>query len=64
MKFVYQHYINGSFVASRDTEMMDILNPVSEQPIAQLVSGNEQDARDAISAAKKAFATFLRSSVA
>ncbi|CDG83390.1 aldehyde dehydrogenase family protein [Janthinobacterium agaricidamnosum] len=63
MKMVNEHYINGRFVASHGTEVMDIINPASGAVIGQVTLGDEEDARSAIRAAKSAFKTYAGSSL-
>lgn len=60
MKLVTQHDINGRFVDSHGTETLDIINPTNRKVIARLTLGDEQDMRNAIAAAKKAFPTYSR----
>lgn len=64
MKTITQHYINGRFVASVGQETMVITSPVTKKPVARLTLGNEQDTRDAIEAARKAFISFSKTSIA
>src|ERR1700757_3540763 len=54
------HYIDGAFVESHGREVMDIINPTNGKVIAQVTLADEEDARRAIAAAKRAFATFGR----
>jgi aldehyde dehydrogenase (NAD+) len=55
------HYIDGAFVESHGREIMDIVRPTDSQVIARVTLGDEEDARRAIAAAKRAFATYGRS---
>jgi aldehyde dehydrogenase (NAD+) len=55
------HYIDGAFVESDGREIMDIVRPTDSQVIARVTLGDEEDARRAIAAAKRAFATYGRS---
>ena len=55
------HYIDGAFVESHGQEVMDIVRPTDGQVIARVTLGDEEDTRRAIGAAKRAFATFGRS---
>jgi aldehyde dehydrogenase (NAD+) len=64
MKLITQHYINGRFTDSHGTQTMTVTSPATREPITQLTLGDEQDARDAIAAAKAAFPAFSRTSVA
>jgi aldehyde dehydrogenase (NAD+) len=54
------HYIDGAFVESHGQEVMDIVRPTDGQVIARVTLGDEEDTRRAIGAAKRAFATFAR----
>jgi aldehyde dehydrogenase (NAD+) len=54
------HYINGAFVESHGQEVMDIVRPTDGEVIARVTLGDEEDTRRAIGAAKRAFATFGR----
>src|ERR1700745_2679150 len=57
---ITKHYIDGAFVESHGREVMDILNPTNGKVIAQVTRADEEDARRAIAAAKRAFASFGR----
>jgi len=61
MQTITTHYINGTFVESRGSEVMDVIKPTNRQVIARVTMADEQDTRDAIAAAKNAFASFGRS---
>jgi aldehyde dehydrogenase (NAD+) len=54
------HYIDGAFVDSHGREIMDLLRPTDSQVIGRVTLGDEEDTRRAIAAAKRAFATFGR----
>ena len=54
------HYIDGAFVESHGLEVMDIVRPTDGQVIARVTLGDEEDTRRAIGAAKRAFASFGR----
>src|SRR5580704_9635806 len=60
MKTISQHYIDGAFVDSHGREVMQIVNPTNGKVIARETLADEEDARLAIAAAKRAFATFGR----
>jgi aldehyde dehydrogenase (NAD+) len=60
MKTITTHYIDGAFVESHGREVMDIINPTNRKVIAQVTLADEDDARHAIAAAKRAFRTFGR----
>jgi aldehyde dehydrogenase (NAD+) len=58
MKTITSHYIDGAFVESHGREVMDIINPTNRKTIARVTLADEEDARRAIAAAKRAFASF------
>jgi aldehyde dehydrogenase (NAD+) len=58
MKTVTKHYIDGTFVASHGREVMDIVNPSNGKVIARVTLADEEDARRAVAAAKRAFVSF------
>jgi aldehyde dehydrogenase (NAD+) len=60
MKTITKHYIDGAFVESHGREVMDIINPTNGKVIANVTLADEEDARRGITAAKRAFATFGR----
>ena len=60
IKTITTHYIDGAFVESHGREVMDIIRPTDGQVIARVTLGDEEDTRRAIAAAKRAFATFGR----
>jgi aldehyde dehydrogenase (NAD+) len=55
------HYIDGAFLESHGREVMDIIRPTDGQVIGRVTLGDEEDTRRAIAAAKRAFATYGRS---
>jgi aldehyde dehydrogenase (NAD+) len=61
MKTITRHYIDGAFVQSHGHEVMDIISPTTGKPIGRVTLGDEEDTRQAIAAAKRAFVTFGRS---
>ncbi len=58
MKTITDHYIDGAFVPSHGREMMDVIRPTDGQIIAQATLADEEDTRQAIAAAKRAFAIY------
>ena len=58
IKTLTTHYINGGFVESHGREVMDIIKPTNGKLIGRATLGDEEDTRRAIAAAKRAFATF------
>src|SRR6266436_3309875 len=61
MQTITKHYIDGKFVESHGSEVMDIIKPTNGQVIARVTLADEEDTRHAIAAAKSAFANFGRS---
>jgi aldehyde dehydrogenase (NAD+) len=61
MKTITKHYIDGAFVESHGKEVMEILRPTDGQLIGRVTLGDEEDTQRAIGAAKRAFATYGRS---
>src|SRR6266566_4053453 len=61
MNTITTHYIDGAFVESHGSEVMDVIKPTNGQVIARVTLADEEDTRRAIAAAKSAFATFGRS---
>ncbi len=60
IKTVTTHYIDGAFVESHGQEVMDIIRPTDAKVIARVTLGDQEDARRAIAAARRAFDTFGR----
>ena len=60
IKTITTHYIDGGFIESHGREVMDIIKPTNGQLIARVTLGDEEDTRRAIAAAKRAFASFGR----
>ena len=60
MQQIHQIYINGEFVTPHGTQLFDVFNPATGQAIGQVRLADEQDALDAVQAAKRAFPTFSR----
>jgi aldehyde dehydrogenase (NAD+) len=61
MKTITMHYIDGAFVESHGREVVDIISPTSGQAIGRVTLADEEDTRRAIAAARRAFATYGRS---
>jgi aldehyde dehydrogenase (NAD+) len=60
IKTITTHYIDGTLVESHGREVMDIIKPTNGKVIARVTLGDEEDTRRAIAAAKRAFASFGR----
>ena len=58
IKTLTTHYIDGAFVESHGREVVDIIQPTNGKLIGRATLGDEEDTRRAIAAAKRAFATF------
>lgn len=50
----YKQYIGGRFVDSHSTDVIEVLNPYTEQVVAQAPKGGAEDAAEALDAARKA----------
>jgi aldehyde dehydrogenase (NAD+) len=62
IRTITTHYIDGAFVESHGREVMDIIKPTKGKVIARVTLGDEEDTRRAIAAAKRALASFGRTS--
>src|SRR5260221_11011988 len=60
MKPIAKHYIDGAFVESHGREVMDIIRPTNRNLPGRVTLADEEDARRAVAAARRAFATFGR----
>jgi aldehyde dehydrogenase (NAD+) len=60
IKTITTHDIDGALVESHGQEVMDIIRPTDARVIARVTLGDEEDTRRAIGAARRAFATFGR----
>lgn len=60
MREINQIYINGQFVTPHGEEQFGLFNPATAEQIGLVRLADEQDAIDAIGAAKQAFAGFSR----
>jgi delta 1-pyrroline-5-carboxylate dehydrogenase len=61
IKTITTHYMDGTFVESHGREVMDVIRPTDGQVIGRVALADEEDTRRAIAAAKRAFATYGRS---
>ena len=61
VKSLTTHYIDGAFVESHGREVMDIIRPTDGKVIGRVTLADEEDTRRGIAAAKRAFATYGRS---
>ncbi|TXL76705.1 aldehyde dehydrogenase family protein [Vineibacter terrae] len=53
-------YIDGAWVAPAVPKSIDVINPATEEPCAQISLGSAKDVDRAVAAAKAAFATYSR----
>ena len=61
IKTLTTHYIDGAFVESHGRQVTDTIKPTNGKVIARVTLADEEDTRRAIAAAKRAFATYGRS---
>lgn len=59
-----KHYINGTWVESNGTDFLKVVNPATEQVIAEVARGNAEDVDAAVDAAVSAFDGWSRSTIA
>ena len=57
-----QFYIDGAWVAPAVARMLDVINPATEAVAGRISLGGAEDVNRAVAAAKRAFATFGRTS--
>jgi aldehyde dehydrogenase (NAD+) len=60
VKTITKHYIDGAFVESHGREVMQSINPTNQRVLGSVLLGDEEDARRAIGAARRAFHTYSR----
>jgi aldehyde dehydrogenase (NAD+) len=61
IKSITTHYIDGAFVESHGRQVMDVIRPTDGNVIGRVTLADEEDTRRAIDAARRAFATYGRS---
>jgi aldehyde dehydrogenase (NAD+) len=64
MNSYLHHYIDGAWVESEGGVRHDVIDPATEQPVSAITLGTAADVDRALAAARRAFATFSRTSVA
>src|SRR5262245_45406133 len=64
MKNERNFYIDGKWVTPHSTQKLDVLNPANEEVIGTITLGDQEDVNRAVAAAKKAFQTFSKTTVA
>ena len=55
-------YIDGAWAAPKGARPLDVIDPATEEPVAQIALGDERDVDAAVRAARKAFASFSQTS--
>lgn len=63
MRQYTQFYINGQWVSPSNAPVCDVINPATEQVVAQISLGTQADVDAAVAAAKAAFTDFSCSPV-
>jgi aldehyde dehydrogenase (NAD+) len=62
MQHINEIYINGRFVQPHGTEVMELINPADRSVIGAVRLADEEDARQAVAAAKTAYKTWSHTS--
>jgi aldehyde dehydrogenase (NAD+) len=60
MKQFDKLYINGEWVESNSTEIIEVINPATESPCACVPRGNREDVNAAVASARQAFKTWAQ----
>jgi aldehyde dehydrogenase (NAD+) len=63
MRSYLKHYIDGQWVESQGGTRHAVINPATEQPTTEITIGTPADVDAAVTAAKRAFENFSRTSV-
>lgn len=63
MKYYRDVYIDGEWVAPESPEDFTVLNPATEEPIATISLGSRADVDKAVVAARRAFASYSRTTL-
>ena len=58
MKDKLQFYINGAWVESDSSEMIEVINPANEELVGHVTAGTKADIDSAVQAANEAFKTY------
>jgi malonate-semialdehyde dehydrogenase (acetylating)/methylmalonate-semialdehyde dehydrogenase len=61
---VLQNYVDGEFVSSSSNEVLDVINPATEEVLAQVPLSNRADLDQAVASAKAAFPSWRRTPAA
>ncbi len=59
----HDFYINGDWVKSESPDKLNVINPATEESIAQISLGNKQDVDKAVKAARQSFELYSQTSV-
>lgn len=59
-----QFYIDGQWVNPTSNVLVDVVNPATEKPVAQVTDAAKEDAENAIAAARRAFSEYRHTSIA
>jgi aldehyde dehydrogenase (NAD+) len=62
MENALKFYIDGRWVTPAGDTQLAVINPATEQPFSQIAMGNQADVDAAVSAARRAFPSFARTS--
>tara|TARA_Y100001936_G_scaffold104852_1_gene103060 strand:- start:394 stop:1815 length:1422 start_codon:yes stop_codon:yes gene_type:complete len=62
MKEMHKFYINGEWVDSMGSEIIEVINPSDESIVGTIAAGTKEDIDQAVAAAKEAFKSFSYSS--
>src|SRR6478609_8997884 len=63
MQHAKQFFIDGKWVDPISAETLEVVNPATEEPIAEIAMGNQADVDAAVDAARAAFETWSQTSV-
>ncbi len=55
-----QFYIDGRWVDPAEPKLLEVMNPATDEPIAQIALGSAKDVDVAVAAARRAFETYSR----
>jgi len=64
MEHLKQFYIGGRWVDPIGRDTVEVINPATEEPFAEIALGNRDDVDAAVEAARRAFPAFAETSVA
>ncbi len=62
MREYLKFYIDGKWVDSLGTRTWDVINPATEEVVGQIALGSKEDVNRAVAAARRAFASWSRTS--